>query len=231
MIEVIYEDKDTVAVNKPPGLVVFHEVHLKEAFKKEETLSSLLIKQVPKIENIGNERNGAVHRLDKDTSGIILFAKNEKALSFLQEQLLEKKAKKSYIALVFKSVKQDKGEINTFIERSPKDRRKQKAFKAETGKRQAVTFFKTVEKFDEYSLLEVYPQTGRKHQIRCHLAHIGHPIAGDKLYKFKDQKNPVGLKRQFLHAKSIKIKLPNKEVKTFEAPLFEDLKEILKNLS
>lgn len=228
MAEIIYEDKDVIAVNKPPGMVVFHQ---SENDRQNTSLSSLLVTKFPEIKGVGGERNGAVHRIDKDTSGIVLFAKNEEALSFLQSQLLEQKAEKRYITLVFKVMKKDEDEIRTFITRSPKDRRKQKAYRGVSGKREAVTFFRVIKRFQEYSLLEVTPKTGRKHQIRCHLSFLGHPIAGDKLYRFKDQKDPDGLERHFLHAKSIKIKITGGEEKTFSAPLPDDLEKILNQIS
>jgi len=225
-LEIIYEDKDLLAVNKPPGIVVFHEPFLKEEEKKKMSLSLLVAKKFPEVSGVGKERNGAVHRLDKDTSGVLLFAKNEKTLSFLQNELLEQNAKKGYIALVFKVLKKDEGKIDAPLARSPKDRRKQKAYTRLDQKRAATTFFRTIERFKNYSLLEVEIETGRKHQIRCHLSSIGHPIAGDKLYRFKDQIDPEGLERQFLHSKSIEIKTPSGK-KCFEATLYEDLKKVL----
>lgn len=223
MIEIIYKDKNIIAVNKPSGMVVFQEGNSR---KESKSVSLFLKKEFPEIEGLGEERSGAVHRLDKDTSGVVLFARNEKTLSFLQEQLLEKKAKKRYITLVFKPLKRESGEIRTFIERSPKDRRRQRAVKESDGKREAVTFFKVIESFTDFSLLDVEIETGRKHQIRCHLSSIGHPVAGDRLYRFKDQKDPLLLKRQFLHAKSIEIETPEGK-KFFEAPLSKDLEDVI----
>ncbi len=228
MTEIIYENKDIIAVNKPPGIVVFHQ---SESDQSNTSLSSLLTAKFPELRGVGEERNGAVHRLDKDTSGVVLFAKNEESLLFLQKELLEQRAEKRYITLVFKVVKKDAGEIRTFITRSPKDRRKQKAYKASSGKREAITFFKVIKRFRNHSLLEVRPVTGRKHQIRCHLSFLGHPVAGDKLYRFKDQNDPEGLERQFLHAESIRIKIPTGEVKTFTSSLPGDLEKILNKLS
>jgi len=197
--------------------------------KKEESVAKTLSLRFPELKNLGGERCGAVHRLDKDTSGVLLFARNKDSLAFLQKELLEQKAKKRYITLVFKKISKDEGEIRTFIERSRKDRRKQKASIGE-GKREAITFFRTLERFSDFSLLEVFPQTGRKHQIRCHLAHIGHPVAGDSLYRFKDQMDPPGLKRQFLHASRIELETPNGR-KSFEAELPSELTEVIKSLS
>ncbi len=227
-MKIIFEDKNIIAVNKPSGLVVFHESKDKE--KEEPSLSSLIVEKFPETKGLGKERNGAVHRLDKETSGVVLFAKNKEAFSFLQKELLEQRAKKRYIALVFKVMKKKEGKIRTFVTRSPKDRRKQKAYKGFSGKREAVTFFKVIKDFQNYSLLKINPKTGRKHQIRCHLSFLGHPVAGDKLYRFKDQVDPHGLERQFLHAKAIKINTPTGE-KTFKSDLAEDLKKVLKNLT
>ncbi len=225
MVKIVYEDKNIIAVNKPPGIVVFHE---EQKATKEDCLSTLLVSSFPSIKGVGGARNGAVHRLDKDTSGIILFAKNEKSLLFLQRELLEQRAKKRYITLVFKTIRKDEGEIRTFIDRSPKNRRKQRAHKSK-GKRDAITFFKVITRFSSHSLLEVWPKTGRKHQIRCHLSHIGHPVAGDNLYGFKDQKDPLSLKRLFLHAESIEINtLSGKKI--FSAPLAPDLQKVLDKL-
>lgn len=227
MIEVIYEDNNIFAINKPPGLIVYNEKNTKI---KERCLSSLLLKEFPVLKGIGGERGGAVHRLDKDTSGVILFAKNNDTLLYLQKQILEKKAKKEYITLVYKNVKKNRGVISSFITRSPKDRRKQKAYYGEIGKRRAITFFKVLKRFEKYTLLKVRIKTGRKHQIRCHLSFIGHPVVGDRLYKFKDNKDPKGVERQLLHAKLIKIQTPA-EKKCFKTKLPSDFKRILKSLS
>jgi 23S rRNA pseudouridine1911/1915/1917 synthase len=224
MIDIIYEDGDILAVNKPPFLVVYHEDD-----NEESSLSDILLREHKEIKNIGGKRNGAVHRLDKDTSGIVLFAKNEETLSFLQNELLEKRAEKRYITLVFRNPKEESGEIHTFIDRSLRDRKKQRAHTDKGGKREAITFFKVIKDFENYSLLEVFPKTGRKHQIRCHLAYIGHPVVGDKVYRFKDQKDPKGIERQFLHAESIEIMTPKGKI-IFKAELAEDLKKILEEL-
>ncbi len=169
-----------------------------------------------------------VHRLDKDTSGIFLVAKNETTLNFLQKQFKERKAEKKYVSLVVGHLKNQAGEIRTLLGRAPSDRRKQKVYlPQEPGaedKREAVTRYKVLQRFEDYDLIETEPKTGRKHQIRVHLAHLGHPIAGDKLYGFKGQPTPSGLKRQFLHASYLKIKLPNNQIKEFKSGLPEELK-------
>jgi len=237
-IKVIYEDENLLTIDKPPNLIVFPEAPSPFAKtsedKKEKTLIDYLLKNYPDLKNVGKPpRYGIVHRLDKNTSGILLIAKNNKALYFLQEQFKERKVIKKYIALVVGNPKQDFGEIETLIGRAPKNRKKQKIYLPHEpdskGKRKAITEYKVLERFDDYTLIEAAPKTGRKHQIRVHLAFIHHPIAGDKMYGFKNQPCPKGLKRQFLHAKYLKIKMLNGKEKEFKLELPKDLKEVLQN--
>ena len=200
--EKIFEDNDLLVINKPAGT---------------------------------NSDNFPlrVHRLDKNTSGVLLIAKNETTLSDLQKQFKERGVKKKYIALVVGHLKDKTGTIETFIGRAPKNRLRQKIYisqaPSDKGKREAKTQYKLLKRFSDYDLIEVVPITGRKHQIRAHMAHINHPIAGDKMYGFKNQKNPEGLKRQFLHSNYLKIKLNNKDVE-FEANLPEELTTVLTNI-
>lgn len=174
------------------------------------------------------------HRLDKDTSGVLLAAKNDKTLEFLQQQFQQRNVKKKYIALVVGNLKDKEGVIETLIDRSPNDRRKQKAFMINdplaVGKRQALTKYRVLQRFKNYDLIEVEPLTGRKHQIRAHMAYLGHPLAGDKLYGFKNQPLPEGLTRQFLHAQSLEIAMPDGKIKKFESKLPEDLNICLTQL-
>ena len=187
------------------------------------------------------------HRLDKDTSGILLIAKDDKTLEFLQEQFKERKVEKKYVALTIGHLKNERGAIETLLDRAPGDRRKQKAFLpnepgVEKIHRKAITKYRVLQRFsaqgetsplrggENYDLVEVEPETGRKHQIRAHFTYLGHPIAGDKLYGFKNQPAPKGLARQFLHASYLKIKLPDGEEKEFRSELPDDLKEIINNL-
>ena len=201
--KIIFENEDIKVIDKPPGLN-------------------------------SDDIEGRVHRLDKDTSGILLVAKNKKALEFFQSQFKDKKVKKRYIALVTGHLKSDSGEIRTMLGRSPSDRRKQKVFflndpDADT-KREAVTRYKVLKKFEKYDLIEVEPLSGRKHQIRAHFTYLGNPLAGDKLYGFKNQPAPEGLTRQFLHATYLKINFPEGE-KEFQSDLPEDLKKVLEKLN
>ncbi len=201
-MNVIYEDNDLLVIDKPAGVN-------SDDFARR------------------------VHRLDKDTSGVFLIAKNDEALEFFQNQFKRREVEKKYIALVVGHLPSERGEIETLIGRSPGDRRKQKVYLPKdpgaAGQREARTLYKVLQRFENYDLIEVEPRTGRKHQIRTHLAYLGHPVAGDKMYGFKNQPCPRGLTRQFLHASSLKIKLPNGQIKEFESPLPEELKQCLPN--
>jgi len=196
---VLYEDKNVLVIDKPAG-----------------------------INSDDFERR--VHRLDKDTSGILLIAKNNETLDFLQKQFKAGKVVKKYLALVVGRLKVEEEKIETLIGRSPKDRKKQKVYLPQEpeakkeGLRKAITKYKVLKRLDNYTFIEVEPQSGRKHQIRVHLAFLGHPIAGDKIYGFKNQPLPEGLKRQFLHANYLKIELPTGKVKEFRSKLPENLK-------
>ncbi len=251
-LKIIYEDNNLLVVDKPAGIIVFQETRNKKQETNKKTLINLILEQRPEIKNVGKApRYGIVHRLDKDTSGILLTAKNNKSLIFFQKQFsalsgsasggknkkpekLEKKLKKRYIALVVGKVKNDFGKIETLIGRGINDRRKQKIYLPHEpniqGKREAVTEYKVMEKFRDYTLLEISPKTGRKHQIRCHFSYLGHPIAGDKVYSFKNQPCPKGLNRQFLHASYLKIELLDGRKKEFKSKLPEDLEICLQKL-
>jgi len=228
-LKIIYEDNDLLVVDKPAGLIVFSE--RKSA---EKTLADYLIEKFPYLKNNKPPRYGIVHRLDKDTSGVLLVTKNDETLFFLQKQFKNRTIQKKYLALVTGEIKNNEGIIETLIGRSPKDGKKQKVFlSGEPGsqdKRQAITEYKVVERYDGYTLLEVVPKTGRKHQIRCHLAHIHHPIAGDKVYGFKNQQTPKGLNRHFLHASYLKIELPNGQIKELKSDLPEELRNVITKL-
>lgn len=230
-LKVIYEDEGLLVIDKPARIIVFPERRI-----KEKTLIDYLLENYPDLKKIGKApRYGIVHRLDKDTSGILLVAKNNKTLDFLQRQFKERKVIKKYLALVVGNLKEDFGKIETLIGRSPKNRKKQRVYlpfepKARE-KRKAITGFKVLKRFKKYTLIEVIPKTGRRHQIRCHLAYLSCPIAGDKIYGFKNQPTPKGLNRQFLHANYLKIKLPDGKEKEFKSDLPENFKKILEKLN
>ena len=219
-IPIIYENEHIIAVNKPAGMVVHPG-----AGNLHGTLVNGLIKLYPQLINIGDRyRPGIVHRLDKDTSGVILIAKTTLAHSHLSSQLKNRKAKKSYYALVKGIPKEYKSKIEGPISRNIKNRKKMSI--NSTGK-EAVTYYETIKYFENYTLICALPETGRTHQIRVHMAAIGHPIAGDNLYGGRVD----FIKRQFLHAYSIKISMPeSNNIETFTANLPEDLTYTLENL-
>jgi len=230
-IKIIYEDKDVLVVDKPARVVVFPE-----GVSKEKTLINYLIEKNAKLAEVGvPPRFGVVHRLDKDTSGILLVAKSAEALIFFQKQYKNREVEKKYVCLIEGDVKQDSGRIETLIARSSGDPRKQAVYQtndplAPKAAREAITEYKVLERYKNYTLLEVKILTGRRHQIRCHLAYLQHPIARDKLYAFKNSKAPEGLTRQFLHAKYLKIKLPSGEAREFESRLPDELNNVLDKL-
>jgi len=236
-IKIIYDDNDILVVDKPAGLIVFEEgpAFAKVTAMQRKTLIDYLIEKYPKLAEVGPPpRYGIVHRLDKDTSGILLVAKNNESLIFLQKKFINREVEKKYLALVDGNIKEDKGEIKTLIGRALSDKKKQKVYfpnePGSEGKREAITKYKVLQRFKNYTLLEIKIETGRRHQIRCHLSYIQHPIANDKVYGFKNSPVIEGLNRQFLHAAYLKIKLPTGSEKIFESELPEDLKKIIKNL-
>lgn len=220
-LDIIYEDSDLLVINKPQGMVVHPAVS-----NYENTLVNALLYHVKDLSGInGVLRPGIIHRLDKDTSGLIIVAKNDKAHVGLSRQIADRKCKRYYKALCDYPLKNDEGEIVTQIGRHPKNRLKMAVL--EKGGRLAHTKYKLIENFNNYSLVECELITGRTHQIRVHMAHINHAIVGDKLYNTK----PIKLKLdgQLLHAYKLKFTHPttNNEL-TFECDLPEYFKEVLK---
>ncbi len=227
-VKIIYQDKDLLVADKPPGIITFRQQQTEGNF-----LIEVLAKEHPEIKKPGAfPRYGAIHRLDKDTSGIVLVAKNNNALKFFQKEFKERRVIKEYIALCVGEFKEKEGTIETNIGRSPKDRRKQKAFPLYDPKnpRLAVTRYQVLKNFENYTLIKVVPETGRKHQIRCHLSHIKKPIAGDSLYGFKNQACPKSLNRHFLHAQGLRINTLSYGYKSFFSEMPDDLQETLKEL-
>ncbi len=224
-VEIIYEDKDIIVVNKPKGMVV----HPANGNLSGTLVNSLMAICKDSLSGIGGEiRPGIVHRLDKDTSGIIIVAKNDKSHINLSEQIKNHETEKTYIALVRGMVKEQEATINMPIGRSTKDRKKMAVTK--NGK-EAITHFKVIERFPNHNctLLEIKIETGRTHQIRVHLSQIGYPIIGDEVYS--NGKNEWNIKGQCLHAKSLKFKHPNSGKEMFlEAELPSYFKELLEKL-
>ena len=212
-LPILYEDDDCIVINKPVGV-------LTHALGKHGNEASVASFMRSKVVDMDGERAGVVHRLDRATSGVIIGAKSQAALSWLQKQFAQRKTKKTYIAIVEGVPKEPEAVINMPIERNPKA---PATFRVGPQGKPSVTHYKILEQTDKYSMLELKPETGRTHQLRVHLAKIGHPIVGDPLYgsgKFGD--------RLYLHAQSLEITLPNRERKVFTAPLPPEFKELLR---
>ena len=222
-VDILYEDNDIIVVNKPKGLVVHPAVG-----NPEGTLVNAIMEICKdSLSGIGGEiRPGIVHRLDKETSGVIIIAKNDLAHINISNQIKDRKTKKIYIALVRGVIKENEATINMPIGRSTKDRKKMAVSK--NGK-EAVTHFKVIKRYNGYTLIEVKIDTGRTHQIRVHMSEIGYPIVGDYIYS--NGKNPFDVVGQMLHAKSIEFMHPTKnELMKIEAPLPEYFKNVIETL-
>ena len=222
-LEILYEDNDIIVVNKPKGMVV----HPANGNPDGTLVNAIMSICKDSLSGIGGEiRPGIVHRLDKNTSGAIIIAKNDKAHINLSEQLKKHEIKKTYIALVRGVVKENNATINMPIGRSKKDRKKMDVDK--NGK-EAITHFKVLKRFSDCTLLEINIETGRTHQIRVHLSHIGYSIIGDDVYS--NGKNKWNIEGQCLHAKSLDFKHPiTKKEMHIEAELPEYFKKILEEL-
>ncbi len=231
-LNIVYKNKDVIVIDKPAGMLV-HPVENSKINHK--TLVNALLAYFPKIKNVGEDkfRPGIVHRLDKETSGLLIVAKNNQAFNYLKEQFQKRKIEKHYLALVAGKLKKEKGVIEKPISRSKKTPTKQmiveKNFTAKKIK-EAKTEYNVVKRFDDYTLVKAIPKTGRMHQIRIHFASIGHPIIGDKKYSFKRQKKLLKLDRHFLHAAYLKFILPCGRMIELKSKLPKELEIALKTL-
>jgi 23S rRNA pseudouridine1911/1915/1917 synthase len=223
-LDIIFENADLIVVNKPAGMVVHPATG-----HSTGTLVHAALAHAPDLMVIGGERRpGVVHRLDKDTSGLILLAKNDQAHRFLQDQFRLRKTEKTYLALVDGKPPTPVGRIEAPVGRDSVHRKLMTVTGIKKG-REAVSEYRTLETFKEHTLLEVHPLTGRTHQIRVHLKFLGCPVTGDTVYGHRNATIP--LKRQFLHAARLTILLPGEKVRrTFEAPLPVDLEQSLQML-
>lgn len=220
-LEIVYEDADVAVVNKPKGMVVHPG-----AGNQTDTLVHGLLYELEDLSTInGVVRPGIVHRIDKDTTGLLMIAKNDMAALSLAEQLKQHTCKRRYVALVYGSFVEDKGKINAPIGRDPMDRKKMAVVKM--GK-PAVTHFKVLRRYSKFTLLECELETGRTHQIRVHMSYIDHPVVGDKVY---GRRKVIGDQGQFLHARVIGFHHPRtNEWLEFEAMLPEYFQNFLKEL-
>jgi len=240
-MKILYEDKDILVINKPAGISVHGDGR-----SDVETLADLILAEYPEMKDVGEPmeidigggekkiiyRPGIVHRLDKDTSGVLILARNQKAYEYLKEQFQKREVKKTYNTLVYGNMKNDFGIVDAGIGRSPSDPRKRIASRGKTGKiRDAVTEYKVLKRFTDasvqYTWLEVHPKTGRTHQIRVHMKFLNHPVVADQLYAPKDATTPFGISRLALHASSVEFKNLAGENITVSAPLPLDLEKIL----
>ena len=223
-LTIIFEDDDLVVLSKPPGMVVHPAPG-----HPSGTLVNALLAHTKGLSSVGGtDRPGIVHRLDKDTSGLIVAAKTDAAHQGLSDALKKREVKKTYIALVKGGLKEDEGVIRESVGRHARDRKKMAAGGAKG--REAVTRWRVIERFRGFTLLEVAPETGRTHQIRVHLTHIGHPIVGDPVYgPDPAAAAKLGLKRQFLHAAGLSFTHPvtGREISLSDG-LPADLKEALR---
>ena len=246
-ISIIYQDNDIVVINKPAGI----SVH-KGVAEKGETLVDWLMEKFPEMKKVGDEpelRPGIVHRLDKETSGVLVAARNKKSFEFLKSQFQKREVVKKYLALVEGELKNNlptgqagNGVIDLPIGRSRSDfRKKLVSDNAKGVSREAITEYKVLERFGSvrhsmsntgrpYTLVEAYPKTGRTHQIRVHFKAVGHPIVCDSLYGGKRMTCPFGLARHFLHANFLEFVSPSGAKLKLEADLPEDLEKVLAGL-
>ncbi len=218
-LDIVYQDKDLAVINKPQGLTVHAGNGVKGA-----TLVNALLYHLDALSGInGVIRPGIVHRIDKDTSGLLVVAKNDKAHVSLAEQIKSKTCRRIYIALLEGRLTADNGTIDTFIGRSEKNRT---MMAVKTSGRKAVTHYKVIKRYKGYTLCRFELETGRTHQIRVHARYMGHPIVGDKVYG--TGKNAFGLNGQLLHAEKLILKHPSTgEEMEFTAPLPDYFKSVL----
>ncbi|MFA5736634.1 MAG: RNA pseudouridine synthase [Candidatus Paceibacterota bacterium] len=237
-IKIITETENYLVIDKPAGLAMHND-----GFNKEETLVDWILQFYPDLENVGEPlslpngksalKPGLVHRLDKDTSGVIMIAKNQKTFYFFKNEFQTHQTQKTYRAILEGELKLKKDEIGIIklpIGRSRKDPRRRVASPKAFGRlREAFTEYKLLENFIDFSYIEAYPKTGRTHQLRAHFKAINHSIVCDKLYS-QNSKCPPPLDRQALHAFSLEINLPEEGRKIFKAPLPTDMMVALENL-
>jgi 23S rRNA pseudouridine1911/1915/1917 synthase len=242
---IIYEDEDILALNKPAGIVVHGDGRT-----KEESVSGWLVQKYPLAKGVGEmirlegkknedgtisegaviDRSGVVHRLDRDTSGVLLLAKTQAGFEHLKSQFLERTIRKTYLAFVYGLVKEDHGTLSMKIGKSPSDFRKYSAGRGATGEmRDAVTYFQVLKRGDGFTLIEAKPKTGRTHQIRVHFQAMQRPIVCDKLYA-ASKPSLLGFKRLALHAHKVEFEDMSGKTQTLIAEFPEDFKHAFEEI-
>ena len=234
-MKIIFENQEFIVIDKPAGLAVHSGVGT-----KKNTLVDFLLENFPEIALVGDDpevRPGIVHRLDKETSGVMIVARNQKTFEYLKNLFKNRQIEKKYLALVHGKLKEKEGKIEGEMGRSKKDFRKQALVRGKISvrkERYSLSHFKVKKEFEKYSLLEVFPKTGRMHQIRVHLHSISHPIVGDKKYTFKQYlpRRQAGKKifapRMFLHANSISFTGPDNQKYFFESESPQEFEKFAK---
>ena len=219
-IEVLFENEQVIVINKPAGI----SMHAKDSKDQSKTIYSIFRS---KLANNDQLRGGIVHRLDKDTSGVLIMAKTTNELDYLQQQFASRLVDKTYIALVWGHLRHPRARIELPINRSTKAPNK---MSIDALGKMAISEYKVLAEYNKYSLVQIDIHTGRTHQIRVQFSHMGHPIVGDKLYGGKPM--PEGLSRQFLHAKSLALSIEDGLLKqNFEADLPKDLTDFLESIN
>lgn len=226
LLDILYEDDNLIAVNKPAGMVVHPAPG-----HAGGTLVNAILHHCPDLEGVGGvQRPGIVHRLDKDTSGIILVAKNDRAHRHLQAQFKSRSIEKTYLALVHGRLEPERGVINVPIGRHPRHRKRMAVLPVARGGREAVTEFEVMTYFEAATLVSAHPHTGRTHQIRVHFASLGRPLVGDAIYG--PRRDPFRLGRHFLHAHRLTFQRPDDAGPlTLSSPLPPDLQGLLDRLA
>jgi 23S rRNA pseudouridine1911/1915/1917 synthase len=234
-LSVVFENDDILVVNKPYSLIV----HPKNKDDTQPSLVDWVENHYPNLKNVGEPfsasghpvpRYGIVHRLDKDTSGLLIIAKNQEIFDYLKDLFKTRKIAKHYLALVHGKLDREQGTIKSPLGRIGIKRTTQIKGKKLIDEKEARTDYKVIKKYDRYSLLELSPKTGRTHQLRVHLKSIGHPVTGDFVYGFTKVPNPPGLTRLFLHAYKLSFSLPSGEALNIECDLPESLQKTLNML-
>jgi 23S rRNA pseudouridine1911/1915/1917 synthase len=229
-LPILYQDDFLIAINKPAGI----QTH-PAGNAKRKTVAHFIAAKYPKLRDIGSDplRPGLVHRLDRETSGVIVVAKTEQSMEELKKLFKDRKIKKTYIALVYGHTPTLEGAIDkSLLQQSGKLKRiAVAAARAPSAAREALTLYRVIARYQNFDLLEVTPKTGRTHQIRAHLADLGHPVAGDKLYAFKNLRRDKKLfpNRQMLHAYRLQFELCSKKY-AFQAPLPDDFRSLLQSI-
>ncbi len=227
-VSVVYDDKDFVVINKPSGLIT----HPKNEFDRQENVTEWLVKKYPSAKNVGTEpiRPGVVHRLDRETSGLLILAKTPEGFEYFKNLFKNRGIKKTYIALVHGLVKEDEGTIDTPVARLGVLRTTRMVGKRILKGQEAITDYKVIKRYKDYTLVEASPITGRTHQIRLHMKYIGHVVVCDRFYRSKSMTCPPELGRLFLHAKKLSFISPSGQSLTIEADLSPELTEFLETL-